>query len=184
MLSFILKFDLSGIMKARNIHSKYWLHVPMQSPTRFFFAGQNRCVNFEFLRCAHRIHFISITNSVITFLYSGEYSKIAVKCLRDLSKLGLFFRNANLRRSSQLWLTDMFNFPRLVNSLTSLSVVVFIISPWIIFITLTCKNRWCFYKKKNAFCKFCGKKKRKKKNSLGRRSILAGIIFGEVLSVT
>ena len=188
LLSFILKFDLSWIMKARNIHSKYWLHVPMQSPTRFFFAGQNRCVNFEFLRCAHRIHFISITNSVITFLYSGEYSKIAVKCLRDLSKLGLFFRNANLRRSSQLWLTDMFNFPRLVNSLTSLSVVVFIISPWIIFITLTCKNRWCFYKKKNGFCKFCGKKNwkkqaNKKKNSLGRRSMFAGIL-SEIPPVT
>ena len=31
LLSFILKFDLSGIMKARNIHSKYWLHVPMHA---------------------------------------------------------------------------------------------------------------------------------------------------------
>ena len=54
LLSFILKFDLSGIMEARNIHSK-------QSPTRFLFAGQNRCVNFESLRCAYRINFISIT---------------------------------------------------------------------------------------------------------------------------
>ena len=62
LLSFNLKFDLSGIMKARNIHSKYWLHVPMHAVSpRFFFAGENRCVNFESLRCAYGINFISIT---------------------------------------------------------------------------------------------------------------------------
>ena len=51
LLRFILKFDLSGIMKARNIHSKYWLHVPMHAVSAQVFP----------VRCAYGINFISIT---------------------------------------------------------------------------------------------------------------------------
>ena len=41
-----------------------------------------------------------------------------------------------------------------------------------------------FLFKKMLFVSFVEKKKTEKKNSLGRRSIFAGIIFGEVLPVT
>ena len=41
-----------------------------------------------------------------------------------------------------------------------------------------------FLFKKMLFVSFVEKKKLKKKNSLGRRSIFARIIFGEVLRVT
>ena len=41
-----------------------------------------------------------------------------------------------------------------------------------------------FLFKKMLFVSFVEKKKLKKKNKLGRRSIFAGIIFGDVLPVT